>query len=569
MNRTFNFGEWLPWEQNASPLLLTMTLNAGMDDLREYFGMPLWTTVIIFENNQAKWLFRPKELKLLGQKMIDFLMSPPLRSSFFEGFDNATSSLVEEAERIQFSTDLKSLSNADLVKEFNNFAKRYYAWYKFGWFCEPIQFQSTDLITACLEKEVQTLPESVAVADAKQALFTLEEDSFTIAILEDLRLCSLALGSALKSGQLDHELVDEMSAPNFPKVAAQKVLLALEQKNSPELTALGSSLKEHQKRYYWKKNNYFSTTFLTEKDVLEEIFGSDGFDVSDPAASFSRELEQARSNKERQLGLKKDLMRLLSPYYRNLVGLVATVGGSLLDRRKRIIMIVNAAVDKILEEVSSRTSTPIGDIRYLIPQELEYFLESPGEYKDRLNERKEIFVVFQADFPLVPELAADVLSSLNNTEPNFSTLGMSDPYLAEGEHAIRTLDQLNPLLNFLKASELDGERIQGVVVYFNSQQPVIEGVARIIKDPKAEFLQTGEILVAPSTTPDYMDAIRRCSAIVTDWGGQTSHAAITSRELSKPCIIGTNFASQILKNGDRVRIDFNEASVEIVSTERS
>jgi pyruvate,water dikinase len=49
---------------------------------------------------------------------------------------------------------------------------------------------------------------------------------------------------------------------------------------------------------------------------------------------------------------------------------------------------------------------------------------------------------------------------------------------------------------------------------------------------------------------------------VTDWGGQTSHAAITSRELSKPCIIGTNFACQILKSGDRVRLNFEEATVE-------
>jgi len=74
MNRAYNLSEWRPWEQNASPMLLTLTLNAGMRDLRDYFGMPLWTSVIIYEDNQAKWLFRPKELKLLGQKMLDFLM---------------------------------------------------------------------------------------------------------------------------------------------------------------------------------------------------------------------------------------------------------------------------------------------------------------------------------------------------------------------------------------------------------------------------------------------------------------------------------------------------------------
>jgi phosphohistidine swiveling domain-containing protein len=203
------------------------------------------------------------------------------------------------------------------------------------------------------------------------------------------------------------------------------------------------------------------------------------------------------------------------------------------------------------------------DIRYLIPQELAYFLNSPEEYKERLTERRKLFIVFQADFPLVSELAADVLANIPSREFQFDRVRMADPYLAEGEHANKIIDQLNILLNFLKTTgSEDGDKVQGVVIYFDPQQPVLEGVVRVIKDPKSESLRTGEILIAPSTTPDYMDAIRRAKAIVTDWGGQTSHAAITSRELSKPCIIGTNFASQILKTGDKVKINFPEASVE-------
>jgi len=226
-------------------------------------------------------------------------------------------------------------------------------------------------------------------------------------------------------------------------------------------------------------------------------------------------------------------------------------------------MIVNAAVDRILEEVAVRTSMSIQEVRYLIPQELAYFLSSPEEYKERLTKRRNLFIVFQADFPLVSELAADVLANVTNKEFQFDRVRMADPYLAEGEHADRILNQLNLLLNFLKsAGSEDGEKVQGVVIYFDPNEPVVEGVARVIKDPKSEHLRTGEILIAPSTTPDYMDAIRRSKAIVTDWGGQTSHAAITSRELSKPCIIGTNFSSQILKTGDRVRLNFVEATIE-------
>jgi hypothetical protein len=393
MNRTFNFGEWLPWEQNASPFLLTLTLNSGMNDLREYFGMPLWTTLIIFEENQAKWLFRPKELKVLGQKMIDFLMSPPLRVRYFGGFDDATETLLDQANTVQFSTDLKGLSNADLNTVFDDLAREYYAWYKFGWFCEPIQFQAQDLITAFLEKEAPPLPEGITPSDAKQYIFALEDDSFAVGILEHLKECSLALAIAMKSLSLNQELVSERMTDNFAELAAKKVMAAIEENDSPEMKTLGLKLKEHQQRYYWKKNNYFSTTFLTEQDILQEIFGQDGFYLESPAARYSQELDQAQTNKAQILDKKKSLIRLMAPYYRNLVGLVGTVGGSLLDRRKRIIMIVNSAVDRILKEVAARTSMDIKDVRFLIPQELAYFLDSSDEYKERdTNQVHAIFV---------------------------------------------------------------------------------------------------------------------------------------------------------------------------------
>ena len=55
--------------------------------------------------------------------------------------------------------------------------------------------------------------------------------------------------------------------------------------------------------------------------------------------------------------------------------------------------------------------------------------------------------------------------------------------------------------------------------------------------------------------------MKRASAIITDRGGQTSHAAIVSRELGKPCIIGTQVATEVLKDGDVVEVDANSGVV--------
>ena len=74
-------------------------------------------------------------------------------------------------------------------------------------------------------------------------------------------------------------------------------------------------------------------------------------------------------------------------------------------------------------------------------------------------------------------------------------------------------------------------------------------------------LKEGEILVTHMTTPDFVPAMRRAAAIVTDEGGVTCHAAIIARELKKPCVVGTKHATQIFKDGDMVEVDANAGIV--------
>ncbi|HEX6310062.1 MAG TPA: phosphoenolpyruvate synthase [Acidimicrobiia bacterium] len=68
-------------------------------------------------------------------------------------------------------------------------------------------------------------------------------------------------------------------------------------------------------------------------------------------------------------------------------------------------------------------------------------------------------------------------------------------------------------------------------------------------------LRTGEILVAPMTTPDWVPTMRRAAALVTDGGGVTCHAAIASRELGVPCVVGTHDATEQLEDGRLVTVD--------------
>lgn len=74
-------------------------------------------------------------------------------------------------------------------------------------------------------------------------------------------------------------------------------------------------------------------------------------------------------------------------------------------------------------------------------------------------------------------------------------------------------------------------------------------------------VRDGDVVVAVMTNANYTPAIIRASALVTDEGGVTCHAAIVARELKKPCIIGTKIATRVLKDGDRVEVDADKGMI--------
>ena len=104
-------------------------------------------------------------------------------------------------------------------------------------------------------------------------------------------------------------------------------------------------------------------------------------------------------------------------------------------------------------------------------------------------------------------------------------------------------------------------RVKGIAV----GSKIGSGGVRILKGASqlSEF-QKGEVLVTEITDPDWEPIMKIASAIVTNKGGRTSHAAIVSRELGIPCIVGTNNATKILKNKEIITVDCSSGNEGIV-----
>lgn len=120
----------------------------------------------------------------------------------------------------------------------------------------------------------------------------------------------------------------------------------------------------------------------------------------------------------------------------------------------------------------------------------------------------------------------------------------------------------------VKEEDLHEEKVKnrrsfgGTIAYSGK----VKGRAKIIFSPFDEIrkFKKGDVLVAPMTTPDYIQLIKKSRAIITDEGGLLCHASIVAREFKKPCIIGTKIATKALKDGNLVEVDAKKGIVKIL-----
>jgi phosphohistidine swiveling domain-containing protein len=188
---------------------------------------------------------------------------------------------------------------------------------------------------------------------------------------------------------------------------------------------------------------------------------------------------------------------------------------------------------------------------------------------------KEISRRYHLPFDLVKECLPNELVNLNFPKPELIReraarhimRGVSGKiYYIYGDRAKRInkklIKKINVKISFSNKikNNLD---LRGVIAC----QGIVRGVVKVIKDNlQLNKIKKGDILVAVMTTPDFVPAMEKAAAFVTDEGGILCHAAIVSREMKKPCIIGTKVATQVLMDGNIVEVNANKGTVKIIKS---
>ena len=195
------------------------------------------------------------------------------------------------------------------------------------------------------------------------------------------------------------------------------------------------------------------------------------------------------------------------------------------DRKLRTLMHSSFA-QKYLDEVSRRSKVDVDLLKYA-----KY-----DEIKDVLNGKLDV----------------DVLSERKK--------GVMWVYRKEGVEMIIGDEAKNM---FEKASKVNvkGDEVDG---FCASPGKAVGNVKVVLKVEDADDFEEGDVLVIGMTRPEHIVAMKKSAAIVTDDGGITCHAAIVSRELGKPCVIGTKVATKVFKDGDKVEVDADNGKVKKV-----
>lgn len=282
------------------------------------------------------------------------------------------------------------------------------------------------------------------------------------------------------------------------------------------------ALKEHQKKYYWILNSYYEGRVLGVDYFKEELGKVTGKEFEE----ISREINNSQINISKQ---KEEITsrRNIDDKTKNLILLVERIS-SLQDDRKMYNFKADHYLELFVREFARGYKRNIIDLKSCLPDELLSI--------DRISDD----ILFARQESWVFECEGRNIKSIVGKDAN------------------------RIAMNFSSVKNVQESMIHGVVASVG-QSFHFRGTAKIILTiDEIDKLEEGDILVTTMTSPDFVLCMKKSGAIITDVGGILSHAAIVSRELGKPCIVGTEVATKVIKDGDVVEIHSGRGTVKVV-----
>ena len=288
----------------------------------------------------------------------------------------------------------------------------------------------------------------------------------------------------------------------------------------------GQLLENHLRKYAWVYYVYEGPALSIEvlKDMIRDL-EQRGVDPEKELANIERERIELE---EKQNKILDELS--LTDYEKSIIGL-ARDAVFYKPYRRELQTWSYYNMEPVMREIARRLNLTLTQARMMLPNDVNRFLASDDVDVDLLNER---------------------LKYVSHGYSNGQFFTYAGQQAEEFVNQNVEKEEIPLAREFIGAVAYRGGIITGIVKVINTYEEISK-------------MSDGDILVSSATSPNLMPAIRKASAIVTDEGGLTCHAAIVSRELKIPCVIGTKIATKVLKDGDLVEVDAEKGIVRKLS----
>jgi len=352
--------------------------------------------------------------------------------------------------------------------------------------------------------------------------FALGTDELLAAKIQEIYDSSSILTSSIKFTEVFSTLTAPVNLSFINEAEVSLLKTALKIKKNPKQRQ--KLLQQHQKNYFWIHNNYVTATILDTA-----YFGQEVDKLFSLGMDLKKEIEKIENTPKINLKKKQDLMKKLKIHSE--VFLLMTISEDFTywqDERKKSTFWSAHYGTLILNEIGKRLGIPEIELKYMSPREVSsVFKQKP--------------------------LRAELQQRMANTAFYWDLEGYD---CITGSNADMVKKKI---IGDITLSDVDDFR--GLTASMGKAS----GMVKVLKSStEMAKVQQGDILVAVMTRPDYIPAMKKAAAIVTDEGGVTCHAAIVARELGIPCIIGTKIATKILKDGMKVEVNANHGWVKIL-----
>ena len=511
--------EWYRQRFDGCPVLLYQISEAEIrpEPRKGKHGHFTSHTVLYFQN-KGDWYIDQEDIKNVYTEILGKAQHEPLFSKkIMKKWDADKKKFYDFCRKVD-GMDLKKLSDAELKKVYQTLVENDLNLVTSSSVIDGFALGTDEII----QGEIKKVLDKKAIEKGRGQIFAVLTAPVTQSFINGAEISLLRLALVISKGLALKKY--------FLKNKVQAVKKHLE-KNYPKIY---ERLVKHQADYFWSKNNYVDNCILTVDYFLEEIKTTLTGKV-DLTVNIKKLSGTPKVNKiEKQKMIKK----LGLPQYLKTLLIISEDFTYWQDERKKSTYWMTHYASLLMKEIGQRFGGyKLEHLRYMIyPEILSLFTSRPAS---------------PAGGPKVSKKEAEARyqSCVYYQKGNFYEIISGKEY----KNFYKSV--------FGKERKLEVNDFRGLT----ASSGKVSGRVKVVKSvQEVGKVQKGDILVAVMTRPDYIVAIKKAAAIVTDEGGITCHAAIVAREIGIPCVIGTKIATKVLKDGDLVEVNANHAVIKIL-----